>query len=302
LFVALVDKYDDGNYFEEIDIRIRNADYSESTFFTNKLNDVYNNRDNLDLDPLIQEIGSMPRTFKEINLLREKLSSTSTDEIRVYWTKRNSSGQITESSMILLSYDGNDSFEYATYENSDTGSIRTEVINSLGQKARDDLFSTINTKSAVFNNEEYNGVSSVALNRSPQFSGLLSKYYSNENQTSIVTVSASDPDANTSLTYSLSGTDSSLFDISSSGVLTFKSAPDYETPGDADADNSYQINVIVSDGSLSVTQAITVQVQNVADLISGVAVDGYVAGATVFQDLIMMVILIQVNLHLLLIL
>jgi len=73
--------------------------------------------------------------------------------------------------------------------------------------------------------------------------------------------------------------------ISSSGVLTFISAPDYEVPGGAEGDNNYQINVVVSDGSLSVTQAITIQVQNVADQISGTAVDGYVAGARVFQDL-----------------
>jgi hypothetical protein len=123
------------------------------------------------------------------------------------------------------------------------------------------------------------------VNEVPQISALSSTQSLDENQTSIVTVSASDPDANTSLTYSISGTDSSLFAISSSGVLTFKTAPDYETPGDANADNNYQINIVVSDGSLSVTQAITIQVQNVADLISGVAVDGYVAGATVFQDL-----------------
>ena len=44
LFVALVDKYDDGSSFEEIDIRITNPNYSDSTFFTNKLNDIYNNR------------------------------------------------------------------------------------------------------------------------------------------------------------------------------------------------------------------------------------------------------------------
>ena len=41
--------------------------------------------------------------------------------------------------------------------------------------------------------------------------------------------------------------------ISSSGVLTFITAPDYETQGDTDADNSYEINVIVST-SLSVTR------------------------------------------------
>ena len=123
------------------------------------------------------------------------------------------------------------------------------------------------------------------VNEVPQISALSSTLTPDENQTSIVNVSASDPDANTSLAFSVSGTDSSLFSISSAGVLTFKEAPDYETPGDNDGDNNYQINIVVSDGSLSVTQAITIQVQNVADLVSGVAVDGYVAGATVFQDL-----------------
>jgi hypothetical protein len=166
LFVALVDRYDDGINFEEIDIRIRNADYSKSTFFTNKLNDVYNNRDNINVDPLIQEIASVPRTFKAMNILRDKLSTTSTDVIRIYWTKRNSSSQITESSMMLLSHNpDNDNFEYATYENSDTGSIRTEVINSSGQQARDDLFSTINSKSKAFNNSEFNGLSAVTDQR-----------------------------------------------------------------------------------------------------------------------------------------
>jgi hypothetical protein len=166
LFVALVDQYDDGINFEEIDIRIRNADYSKSTFFTNKLNDVYNNRNNINVDPLIQEIASVPRTFKAMNILRDKLSTTSTDVIRIYWTKRNSSSQITESSMMLLSHNpDNDNFEYATYENSDTGSIRTEVINSSGQQARDDLFSTINSKSKAFNNSEFNGLSAVTDQR-----------------------------------------------------------------------------------------------------------------------------------------
>jgi len=122
--------------------------------------------DNINVDPLIQEIASVPRTFKAMNILRDKLSTTSTDVIRIYWTKRNSSSQITESSMMLLSHNpDNDNFEYATYENSDTGSIRTEVINSSGQQARDDLFSTINSKSKAFNNSEFNGLSAVTDQR-----------------------------------------------------------------------------------------------------------------------------------------
>ena len=118
----------------------------------------------------------------------------------------------------------------------------------------------------------------------PIINSLSSTLTPDENQTSVVTVDASDVETS-SLTYSVSGTDSSLFSISSAGVLTFKTAPDYEAPGDADADNSYSITIEVSDGTATTSQAVVVEVQNVADQVSGVAVDGYVAGATVFQDL-----------------
>ena len=74
-----------------------------------------------------------------------------------------------------------------------------------------------------------------------------------ENQTSIGSISASDPDGN-ALTYSISGSEIS---ISSSGVLTFASAPDYETK------NSYSATVTVSDGTVSVTQGITVSISDI---------------------------------------
>jgi len=76
-----------------------------------------------------------------------------------------------------------------------------------------------------------------------------------ENQTAIGTISASDADGD-SLTYSISGSE---INISSSGVLTFATAPDYETK------TSYTATVTVSDGTDSVTQAIMVNVTNVND-------------------------------------
>ena len=137
-----------------------------------------------------------------------------------------------------------------------------------------------------------NSVSSSAIvtvtvngvNDLPIINSLSSEITPDENQTSVVTVNATDVET-VSLTYSLSGTDSSLFSISSSGVITFNSAPDYEAPGDAGTDNSYAVTVMVGDGTDTVSQAVVINVQNVADQVSGVAVDGYVAGATVFQDL-----------------
>jgi hypothetical protein len=82
-----------------------------------------------------------------------------------------------------------------------------------------------------------------------------------ENQTSAFTVIATDSD-NDSLTYTISGTDSSLFDISSTGVVTFSTAPDFEIPSDADSDNIYNLAASVSDGSLSDSKDFVVTVTN----------------------------------------
>ena len=78
-----------------------------------------------------------------------------------------------------------------------------------------------------------------------------------ENQTAIGSVTATDADGD-SLTYSISGSE---INISSSGVLTFATAPDYETK------NSYTATVTVSDGTDSVTQAITVTITDVDETV-----------------------------------
>ena len=84
-----------------------------------------------------------------------------------------------------------------------------------------------------------------------------------ENGTAVLTAAASDPESG-SLTYSLgSGNDTASFSITSAGVLTFNRAPDYEIPTDSDENNTYLVNLIVSDGSLSTTLALTVTVTDV---------------------------------------
>ena len=73
-----------------------------------------------------------------------------------------------------------------------------------------------------------------------------------ENQTPAYTASATDADAGTTLTYSLSGTDAALFNIdAATGAVTFKAAPNFEAPADADGDNVYDIVVTASDGTNS---------------------------------------------------
>ena len=84
-----------------------------------------------------------------------------------------------------------------------------------------------------------------------------------ENSSTVVTYTATDVDAGASLAFSVSGTDAADFAInSSSGVLTFASAPDFEAPADSDVNNTYVVVVTVSDGALSDTQTLTVTITN----------------------------------------
>lgn len=83
-----------------------------------------------------------------------------------------------------------------------------------------------------------------------------------ENVTTVTTVTATDSDT---LTYSIkSGGDGGLFNINaSSGQVTFISAPNYEAPTDAGANNVYNFTVQVSDGTNAVTQDLAVTVTDV---------------------------------------
>ena len=92
-------------------------------------------------------------------------------------------------------------------------------------------------------------------NQPPTISNLASTHSVDENQTAVTTVSASDPEG-ASLTYSLTGTDASLLSISSSGVITFNTAPDYETK------TSYAITVNVSDGTNNISQPLTINIKD----------------------------------------
>ena len=85
-----------------------------------------------------------------------------------------------------------------------------------------------------------------------------------EGTTTVLTVTATDADAGTTLTYSISGgADRTLFSINrTSGALTFITAPDFEAPGSADNSNVYEVEVMASDGTNSDTQTITITVTN----------------------------------------
>jgi hypothetical protein len=89
-----------------------------------------------------------------------------------------------------------------------------------------------------------------------------------ENDTAVTTVTATDPDASTTFVYSIvGGADQARFQIdASTGALSFIAAPDYETPTDSGTDNGYVVQVQASDGSLTGIQTITVDVTDENEL------------------------------------
>ena len=58
---------------------------------------------------------------------------------------------------------------------------------------------------------------------------------------------ADDPENDSAVTWSLSGADSSKFDVSDMGELTFKAQPDFEAPTDANKNNVYEVTVRAAD-------------------------------------------------------
>jgi hypothetical protein len=115
-------------------------------------------------------------------------------------------------------------------------------------------------------------VKKITYSNTPPSMNIPSTISINENTTTVRNVSASDADGHT-LTYSISsqspGNDASLMSITSAGVLSFDSAPDYEDPSDYGTNNIYDITVTVSDGTDSVSQDVGVVVLDVSDCTSG---------------------------------
>ena len=93
-------------------------------------------------------------------------------------------------------------------------------------------------------------------------SGLASITYAENGMDPVANYTAAGPDA-ARVRWSLEGADAGDFRISSAGVLTFSTTPNYEAPADAGTDNVYQVTVEANDGTNTATKAVTITVKNV---------------------------------------
>ena len=98
-------------------------------------------------------------------------------------------------------------------------------------------------------------VTIIATNDVPSINAA-SVYKVDENQTSVATIAITDVDGD-ELSLTMSGADADSFNLSSANILTFKTAPDFETK------DSYSIKLTLTDGIETVEKTITINITDV---------------------------------------
>lgn len=174
----------------------------------------------------------------------------------------------------LLGGDGNDIFnggegiDYVSF----TGSLEdyTFFRAATGIEVQDNRSSSnegndllVNVEFLLFRGQTV-AIGDVAISNRPNITSAASATVA-ENQLGAYTATATIAQAGASITFSLSGTDAGLFTINpASGSVTFKTAPNFEAPGDANRNNAYEFVVTATAANgLSDTQAVTISVTNV---------------------------------------
>ena len=101
----------------------------------------------------------------------------------------------------------------------------------------------------------------IDIAEGPEVNGPVSPNHP-ENTLQVGQYTATDPNGRSTSWQALSGDDAGKFTFSN-GTLSFKSAPDYESPTDQDTDNDYEVTITVRAGSETGSLDVTVQVIDV---------------------------------------
>ena len=117
---------------------------------------------------------------------------------------------------------------------------------------------TIIVTDGVFSDELTIAINVTDANDNPPVI-ITTGFSSNENQSSIGLIEATDVDTNTVFSYSITGNDASYVSVNNDGVISFIELPDYETK------SSYSITIDVSDGLNATSKGIIVQINNILE-------------------------------------
>ena len=137
-----------------------------------------------------------------------------------------------------------------------------DVANSLAGSTRTVTMTVVDGASTTFS--DTGAITIASANHPPSITSGATANFAENATTTVYTAIGNDRDGDT-LAFTLGGADAALFNINAAtGAVTFKTAPDFETPRDNGANNIYDITVTASDGSVSSdAQAVKITVTNV---------------------------------------
>ena len=145
-----------------------------------------------------------------------------------------------------------------TYEKDDSATLTATPASGYAfSKWTGDVNATANPLTLIMNADKNLTAHFTKLNNAPRFlHSLVNDTLSvniYENITHTIDLNATDDDGD-AVIFSLSGDDASLFDLNdTTGLLTFKTAPDYELPSDGDANRRYDLTITITDGQTPAT-------------------------------------------------
>ncbi|WP_236097191.1 cadherin repeat domain-containing protein, partial [Dolichospermum planctonicum] len=233
-------------------IRVKQIDQDESTLVERKYNINVNDINEAPTDLLLDN-NTDTTTIDEgkpIGTVVGNLSSTDQDTGNTFTYSLVTGDGATDNSLFNITGNQLKTNAVFDFETKNSYSIRVQTTDQGGLSFEKQLNITVtNVNEAV-----------------PVITSAATATFAENGTGTVYTVIATDADAGTTLTYSLSGTDANLFNINSSnGVVTFKTAPNFELPSDNGANNIYDISVIANDGTLTATKDVAITVTNIND-------------------------------------
>ena len=161
-----------------------------------------------------------------------------------------------------------DSTYTLTYSLSGTDQASFDIVSTSGQlqtRAALDYESKNSYEVVVTATDPSSATDSISVtdvDEAPELSGSTAVDYAENGTGAVATYTATDPEGETSFSWTLAGADSGLFSISNAGVLSFSASPNFEDPQDAAADNDYEVTITAADSngnssSLDVTVSVT---------------------------------------------
>ena len=146
---------------------------------------------------------------------------------------------------LTYSLSGRDAASFAIIASS--GQLQTKTALDYETKSRYSVTVTATDLSGASDSIKVT-ITVTNVNEASVVTGPTAQSYPENGTGTVASYRATDPEGQ-SVTWSLSGTDSGDFSISTTGKLTFKTPPDYEAPADANRDNNYLVRVRADDGS-----------------------------------------------------